>query len=137
MAWVEKDLNEHLVSNLLHGQSCQPLHLQQLQPLPRATSSLALNARDRASTISLGNLFQCFTTSVQEFLLRERRSLKKSCMYELCLCEAKILIGSASEARAWFCFYILDTITARLSHKIQCIENCILWRSNSYINSYN
>ena len=31
--------------------------------LPRATSSLALNAfRDGASTASLGNLFQCFTT---------------------------------------------------------------------------
>ena len=31
--------------------------------LPRATSSLALNAsRDGASTTSLGNLFQCVTT---------------------------------------------------------------------------
>ena len=31
--------------------------------LPRATSSLALNvSRDGASTTSLGNLFQCFTT---------------------------------------------------------------------------
>uniref|UniRef100_A0A669QC17 UBC core domain-containing protein n=1 Tax=Phasianus colchicus TaxID=9054 RepID=A0A669QC17_PHACC len=31
--------------------------------LPRATSSLALNAcRDGASTASLGNLFQCLTT---------------------------------------------------------------------------
>jgi len=39
--------------------------------LPRATSSLALNAsRDGASTTSLGNLFQCFTTLwVKNFLL--------------------------------------------------------------------
>ena len=39
--------------------------------LPRATSSLALNAsRDGASTISLGNLFQCVTTlCVKKFLL--------------------------------------------------------------------
>ena len=40
--------------------------------LPRATSSLALNAsRDGASTTSLGNLFQCVTTlCVKNFLLR-------------------------------------------------------------------
>jgi len=40
--------------------------------LPRATSSLALNAfRDRASTTSLGNLFQCVTTLwVKNFLLK-------------------------------------------------------------------
>ena len=39
--------------------------------LPRATSSLALNAsRDGASTTSLGNLFQCVTTLwVKNFLL--------------------------------------------------------------------
>ena len=39
--------------------------------LPRATSSLALNAcRDGASTASLGNLFQCVTTlCVKNFLL--------------------------------------------------------------------
>ena len=39
--------------------------------LPRATSSLALNAsRDGASTTSLGNLFQCITTLwVKKFLL--------------------------------------------------------------------
>ena len=39
--------------------------------LPRATSSLALNAcRDGASTASLGNLFQCVTTLfVKNFLL--------------------------------------------------------------------
>ena len=39
--------------------------------LPRATSSLALNAsRDGASTTSLGNLFQCITTlCVKNFLL--------------------------------------------------------------------
>jgi len=39
--------------------------------LPRATSSLALNAsRDGASTTSLGNLFQCVTTlCVKNFLL--------------------------------------------------------------------
>ena len=39
--------------------------------LPRATSSLALNAsRDGASTASLGNLFQCVTTlCLKNFLL--------------------------------------------------------------------
>ena len=39
--------------------------------LPRATSSLALNAsRDQASTTSLGNLFHCVTTlCVKNFLL--------------------------------------------------------------------
>ena len=39
--------------------------------LPRATSSLALNAsRDEASTTSLGNLFQCVTAlCVKKFLL--------------------------------------------------------------------
>jgi len=39
--------------------------------LPRATSSLALNAsRDEASTASLGNLFQCISTlCVKNFLL--------------------------------------------------------------------
>jgi len=39
--------------------------------LPRATSSLALNAsRDGASTASLGNLFQCVTTLwVKNFLI--------------------------------------------------------------------
>ena len=39
--------------------------------LPRATSSLALNAsRDGASKTSLGNLFQCFTAfRVQNFLV--------------------------------------------------------------------
>jgi len=41
--------------------------------LPRATSSLALNAsRDGASTIFLGNLFQCITTlCVKNFLLSD------------------------------------------------------------------
>jgi len=35
--------------------------------LPRATSSLALNAsRDGASTTSLGNLFQCVTTLYEQ-----------------------------------------------------------------------
>ena len=38
--------------------------------LPRATSSLALNASSNgASTTSLGNLFQCVTTCVKNFLL--------------------------------------------------------------------
>ena len=37
--------------------------------LPRATSSLALNAsRDGVSTASLGNLFQCITSWVKKFL---------------------------------------------------------------------
>jgi len=38
--------------------------------LPRATSSLALNAsRDGASTASFGNLFQCVTTLCVNFTL--------------------------------------------------------------------
>ena len=53
MAWVEKDHNDHPVSTPCCGQGCQPQ-----DQLPRATSSLALNAsRDGASTASLGNLF--------------------------------------------------------------------------------
>ena len=45
--------------------------------LPRATSSLALNAsRDGASTASLGNLFQCVTTlCVKNFLLTSNLNL--------------------------------------------------------------
>ena len=45
--------------------------------LPRATSSLALNAcRDGASTASLGNLFQCVTTlCVRNFLLISNHNL--------------------------------------------------------------
>ena len=48
--------------------------------LPRATSSLALNAsRDGASTASLGNLFQCVTTlCVKNFLLLSNLNL--SCL---------------------------------------------------------
>jgi len=48
--------------------------------LPRATSSLALNAsRDGASTASLGNLFQCVTTLwVKNFLLISNLNL--SCL---------------------------------------------------------
>ena len=45
--------------------------------LPRATSSLALKASgDGASTASLGNLFQCFTTlCVKNFLLISKLNL--------------------------------------------------------------
>ena len=48
--------------------------------LPRATSSLALNAsRDGASTASLGNLFQCVTTlCVKNFLLISNLNLTVS-----------------------------------------------------------
>lgn len=48
--------------------------------LPRATSSLTLNAsRDGASTVSLGNLFQCFTAFwVKNFLLIS--NLNPSCL---------------------------------------------------------
>jgi len=51
---------------------CTMCRVANQQPrLPRATSSLALNAsRDGASTASLGNLFQCVTTLwVKIFLL--------------------------------------------------------------------
>ena len=67
MAWVEKDHNGHLVSTPLL--MCRVANHQ--IRLPRATSSLALNAsRDGAFTTSLGNLFQCVTTLwVKNFLL--------------------------------------------------------------------
>ena len=53
MAWVEKDLKDHLFSVPLA--MCRVSNHQ--TRLPRATSSLALNAsRDGASTASLGNL---------------------------------------------------------------------------------
>jgi len=55
MAWVEKDHNDHLVSISL---LCAGLPITRPR-LPRATSSLVLNAsRDGASTTTLGNLFQ-------------------------------------------------------------------------------
>ena len=55
MAWVEKDHSDHLVPT-----PCCVQVANQQPRLPRATSSLALNAcRDGASTASLGNLFQC------------------------------------------------------------------------------
>ena len=59
MAWVEKDHNDHRVST--PPAMCRVANHQ--TRLPRATSSLTLNAsRDGASTASLGNLFQCVTT---------------------------------------------------------------------------
>jgi len=55
MAWVEKDHNAH---QFQPPAMCRATNHQ--PRLPRATSSLALNAsRDGASTISLGNLFHC------------------------------------------------------------------------------
>ena len=67
MAWVEKDHSDHPVST--SPALCRVTNHQ--TRLPRATSSLALNAaRDGAFTTSLGNLFQCFTTLwVKNFLL--------------------------------------------------------------------
>jgi len=54
MAWVEKDLKDHLVPTPCYV--CRVTNQQ--TRLPRATSSRALNAsRDGASTASLGNLF--------------------------------------------------------------------------------
>ena len=53
MAWVAKDHNAHLIPT-----PCYVMVTNQQPRLPRATSSLALNAcRDGASTASLGNLF--------------------------------------------------------------------------------
>ena len=63
MAWVEKEkgFNPPAMCRVVNHQT----------RLPRATSSLALNAsRDGASTTSLGNLFQCVTTlCVKNFFL--------------------------------------------------------------------
>ena len=57
MVWVEKDLKDDLVST-----PCMCRVANHQTRLPRATSSLALNAsRDGASTTSLGNLFQHIT----------------------------------------------------------------------------
>ena len=52
--------------------------------LPRATSSLALNAcRDGASTASLGNLFQCVTTlCVKKFYAHSNTKPGKQCAQE-------------------------------------------------------
>ena len=54
---------------------CRVASLQTM--LPRATSSVALNAsRDGASTTSSGNLFQCFTTlCMKNFLLTSNLNL--------------------------------------------------------------
>jgi len=67
MAWVEKDHNGHWVST--PPAMCRVANHQ--TRLPRATSSLTLNAsKDGASPTSLGNLFQCVTTLwVEHFLL--------------------------------------------------------------------
>jgi len=67
MAWVEKGCSDHVVST--PPAMCRVANHQ--TRLPRATSSLALNASgDGASTTSLGNLFQCVTTiCVKNFLL--------------------------------------------------------------------
>ena len=66
MAWVEKDYNDH---QFQPPATCRVANQQ--TRLPRATSSLALNAsRDGASTTSLDNLFLCFTAlCVKNFLL--------------------------------------------------------------------
>jgi len=54
--------------------------------LPRATSSLALNAsRDGASTISLGNLFHCVTTLCFSSFLRRKNFLLISNLNLRCL----------------------------------------------------
>ena len=70
MAWVEKDHNDHRVSTPRLCANHQRIANHQSR-LPRATSSLALNASsDGTSTTSLGNLFQCITTLwVKNFLL--------------------------------------------------------------------
>ena len=68
MAWVGRDLNDHLVPSPLHGQNCQPLHRHQLR-VPRAPSSPAwCTSRDGASTVSLGRLCQCFTNDLQNIM---------------------------------------------------------------------
>ena len=55
MAWDEKDHSAH---QFQPPAMCRAANHQ--PRLPRATSSLALNAcRDGASTASLGSLFQC------------------------------------------------------------------------------
>ena len=67
----------HIAGGLKLDDHCGPFQppamcgVAHQQPrLPRATSSLALNAcRDGASTASLGNLFQCFTALCVEKLL--------------------------------------------------------------------
>ena len=71
MAWVEKDHNDHRVSTPRLCANHQRIANHQSR-LPRATSSLALNASsDGTSTTSLGNLFQCVTTLwVKNFLLK-------------------------------------------------------------------
>ena len=69
MSWVERDLKDHQVPIPCHRQCCQPPQL--ILRLSRVPSNMALNtSRDRASTTSLGSLFQYLTTlSVNNFLL--------------------------------------------------------------------
>jgi len=80
--------------------------------LPRATSSLALNAsRDGASTTSLGNLFQCITTLwVKNFLLISNLNLQpprceegwgfKSLISKI-QCEGRRLLCSTTIQHCW------------------------------------
>ena len=72
MAWVAKEHSAHPVPT-----PCYVQVTNQQPRLPRATSSLALNAcRDGASTASLGNLFQCISTLwVKNFLLIDNLNL--------------------------------------------------------------
>lgn len=56
MVWVGRNLKDHLVPvfSVVDRVTTHLLHL------PRALSNMALNAcRSRASTASLGNIFQC------------------------------------------------------------------------------
>jgi len=88
--------------------------------LPRATSSLALNAsRDGASTTSLGNLFQCVTTPwVKNFFLISNLNLPclslklrpSTCGRTLGSCR-QLLLHWANPASSWMSpkFWILIT----------------------------
>lgn len=61
MVWVGAHLKDHLDPNPHPGPEHPPLDLN-------ALSKLALNSsRDRASTASLGDLFQCLTILIQNF----------------------------------------------------------------------
>ena len=75
MAWVKKDHNNNVVSTHWRPAMCRVANHQ--TRLPRATSSLALNAsRDGASTTSFSNLFQCVNTlCVKTFLLISKLNL--------------------------------------------------------------
>ena len=120
--------------------------------LPRATSSLALNAsRDGASTTSLGNLFQCVTTLfVKNFLLISNLNLpsqfktippwifwfilvllpdsliwqNNSKMTRLLFTTNLLSCGTKDQSRTWFWGVLTQCILTYLKQAQSCCNGC-------------